>query len=60
MLTGLELTFMGLTGSNSGHFQSSRFHCITYGKRRKKKKKENGSKEEGIGKEGCKEGRKKE
>ena len=51
---------MGLTGSNWS-FQSSRFYCLTCGKRRKEKKIVNGLKEKGIEKEwkeGRKEGRK--
>ena len=63
MLTGLELTFMGLTGSNSGLFRAPGFIVSPVGKRergeeRKEKKWEGGKKE--IEKEERKEGRKKE
>ena len=50
---------MGLTGSNLGFFQSSRFYCLTCWKRRKKKK-EKGRKEKGIEKETKGEGIKKD
>ena len=42
MLTGLELTFMGLTGSNSGLFSASGFIVspVVKGERRGKKKEE--------------------
>ena len=61
MLTGLELTFMGVTRSNSGLFCTPGFVVSPVGKRRmgaKKKKRREGGKK-GIEKE-RKEGRKKE
>ena len=63
MLTGLELTFMGLTRSNSSLFSTPGFVVSPVGKRergeeRKKKRWEGGKKE--IEKEERKEGRKKE
>ena len=60
MLTGLELTFMGVTRSNSGLFSTPGFLVSPVGKRekgwgrRKKKRRERG--EKGIEKE-RKEGR---
>ena len=57
MLTGLELTFMGLRGSNYGLFRSPGFIVSPVGKR------ERGGKEKGrrqIGNRKGKEGRKKE
>ena len=63
MLTGLELTFMGLTGSNSGLYTALHFIVSPVGKgeRRKKRRREMGKK--GIekawkerSKEGTKEG----
>ena len=61
MLTGLELTFMGVTRSNSGVFSTPGFLVSPVGRRgtgtRKKKRSEGGKK--GIEKE-RKEGRKKE
>ena len=45
--TGLELMFMGLTGSNSGLFRAPGFIVSPVGKRERKKK--------GEGKEGKKE-----
>ena len=59
MLTGLELTFMGVTRSNSGLFSTPGFLVSPVGKREsgeKKKKKEKGRKEKEIEKE-RKEGR---
>ena len=49
MLTGLELTFMGLAGSNSGLFSTPGFVVSPVGKRerggkRKKKRREGGKK----------------
>ena len=63
MLTGLELTFMGLTRSNSSLFSTPGFVVSPVGKResgeeRKKKTREGGKKE--IEKEERKEGGKKE
>ena len=60
MLTGLELTFMGLTGSNSSLFSTPGFVVSPVGKRERgeEKKREGGKKE--IEKEERKEGRKKE
>ena len=68
MLTGLELTFMGVTWSNSGLFSTPGFVVSPVGKRergvggkkkkRRKKKKKKGRREKGNG-EG-KERRKKE
>ena len=57
MLTGLELTFMGVTRSNSGLFSTPGFLVSPVGKRRmgKKKKRTEGG-EKGIEKE-RKEGR---
>ena len=63
MLTGLELTFMGVTRSNSGLFSFFNFCSLTCGKKRKggrkkkegkagkKKSKRKGRKEEGIKKD---------
>ena len=50
MLTGLELLFMGLTGSNSSLFNTPGFVVSPVGKRergeeRKKKRREGGKKE---------------
>ena len=48
MLTGLELTFMGLTPSNSGLFSTPGFLVSPVGKRgraAKKKRREGGKKE---------------
>ena len=49
MLTGLELTFTGLTRSNSSLFSTPGFVVSPVGKRarRKKKKKKNGKGKEG-------------
>ena len=63
MLTGLELTFMGVTQSNSSLFSTPGFVVSPVGKRergeeRKKKRREGGKKE--IEKEERKEGGKKE
>ena len=63
MLTGLELTFTGLTRSNSSLFSTPGFVVSPVGKRergeeRKKKRREGGKKE--IEKEERKEGGKKE
>ena len=63
MLTGLELTFMGLTRSNSSLFSTPGFVVSPVGKRergeeREKKRREGGKKE--IEKEERKEGGKKE
>ena len=61
MLTGLELTFMCLTGSNSSLFSTPGFVVSPVGKReRGEKKKKKGRREKGNrkgGKEGRKEGR---
>ena len=55
MLTGLELTFMGLTGSNSGLFRAPGFIVSPVGKGGKKKKeKGNEGKRNSKGKEGRK------
>ena len=65
MLTGLELTFMGLTWSNSSLFSTPGFVVSPVGKRerggrkKKKQKRREGGKKE-IGKEERKEGGKKE
>ena len=64
MLTGLELTFMGLTRSNSSLFSTPGFVVSPVGKRergeaKKKKKRREGGKKD-IEKEERKEGRKKE
>ena len=61
MLTGLELTFMGLTWSNSSVFSTPGFVVSPVGKRERgeeKKRREGGKKE--IEKEERKEGGKKE
>ena len=62
MLTGLELTFMGITQSNSSLFSTPGFVVSPVGKRErgeeKKRRREGGKKE--IEKEERKEGRKKE
>ena len=61
MLTGLELTFIGLTRSNSSLFSTPGFVVSTVGKRERgeeKKRREGGKKE--IEKEERKEGGKKE
>ena len=55
MLTGLELTFMGLTHSNSGLFRAPGFLVSPVGKReRSEGRKEKGRREKGNrkGKEG--------
>ena len=58
MLTGLELTFMGLTSSNSGLFRAPGFIFSPVGKReRMGGKKGKGRREKGNGKR--KEGRRK-
>ena len=58
VLTGFELTFMGVTRSNSGLFSTPGFIVSPVGKgERRKEKKEKGRKEKGIEKE-WKEGRK--
>ena len=57
MLTGLELTFMGVTRSNSGLFSIPGFVVSPVGKRgRGEEKKKKGRREKGnrIGKEGRK------
>ena len=64
MLTGLELTFMGVTGSNSGLFSTPGVVVSPVGKRergkeREKRKRREGGKKE-IEKEERKEGGKKE
>ena len=60
MLTGLELTFMGVTQSNSGLFSTPGFVVSPVGKRERggKKKKKKGRREKGNRK--GKQGRKKE
>ena len=58
MLTGLELTFMGLTWSNSGLFSTPGFIVSPVGKRERGKQKEKRRREKGNRK--GKEGRKKE
>ena len=64
MFSGLELTFMGVTWSNSGHFSTPGFFVSPVGKRGsgggggEEKKKEKGWREKGNRK--GKEGRKKE
>ena len=58
MLTGLELMFMGLTGSNSGLFSTPGFLVSPVGKRGRGKTKKKGRREKGNRK--GKEGRKKE
>ena len=60
MLTGLELMFMGVTGSNSGLFSTPGFLVSPVQKRerREKEKKKKGRREKGNYK--GKEGRKKE
>ena len=60
MLTGLELTFTGVTRSNCGLFSTPGFIVSPVGKRErgKRKKKEKGRREKGNRK--GKEGRKKE
>ena len=58
MLTGLELTFMGLTGSNSGVFRAPGFIVVPVGKGERRKKKGEGT--EGKRNRKGKEGRKKE
>ena len=64
MLTGFELTFMGLTQSNSGLFSTPGFIVSPVGKREKagrglgRRKKKKGRREKGNRK--GKEGRKKE
>ena len=55
--TGLELTFMGVTRSNSGLFRAPGFIVSPVGKGERRKKKEKGRKEKAIEK-GWKEGRK--
>ena len=52
--TGLELTFMGLTGSNSGLFSTPGFLVSPVGKRGRGAKKKKGRREKGNrkGKEG--------
>ena len=65
MLTGLELTFMGLPGSNFGLFRAVGFIVSPVGKgetrEKKREKKEKGRREKGNrkGMEGRKEERKK-
>ena len=59
MLTGLELTFMGVTRSNSGHFSTPGFLVSPVGKRERGAKKRGEGGKKGIEKE-RKEGRKKE
>ena len=58
MLTGVELTFMGVTRSNSGLFSTPGFLVSPVGKRGMGGKKKNGRKEKGNRK--GKEERKKE
>ena len=59
MFTGLELTFMGLTRSNSGLLRAPGFIVSPVGKReRRGKKKEKGRRDKGNRK--GKDGRKKE
>ena len=60
MLTGLELTFMGVTGSNSGLFSTPGFVVSPVGKRERgeERKKKKGRREKGNRK--GKEGRKRE
>ena len=62
MLTGLELTFMGVTRSNSGCFSTPGFVVSPVGKRgmgaKNKKRREGGKK--GIEKERKEQGRNKE
>ena len=58
MLTGLELTFMGVTRSNSGLFSTPDFVVSTVGKRERGEEKKKGRREKGNRK--GKEGRKKE
>ena len=64
MLTGLELTFIGLTGSNSCLFSAPGFIVSPLGKRerRKKNRRREGGKKgiEKEWKEGMKEGQKEE
>ena len=65
MLTGLELTFMGVTASNSGLFSTPGFLVLPVGKRgmeaKKKKKREREKKgRRGKGNRKGKEGRKRE
>ena len=51
MLTGLEMTFMGVTRSNSGLFSTPGFLVSPVGKReggKKRKKKRKGRREKGI------------
>ena len=48
MLTGLGLSFIGLTGSNSVLFRAPDFIVSPVGKEEKKKRKREGSKEEVI------------
>ena len=60
MLTGLELTFMGVTLSNSGLFSTPGFVVSPVGKRErgKKEKKKKGRRDKGkrkVGKEGRRE-----
>ena len=58
MLTGLEVTFMGVTPSNSGLFSTPGFVVSPVGKRERgeeKRKKKKGRREKGnrkVGKEG--------
>ena len=59
MLTGLELTFMGLTRSNSSLFSTPGFVVSPVGKREWGEKRREGGKKE-IEKEERKEGGKKE
>ena len=56
MLTGLELTFMGVTRSNSGLFSTTGFLVSPVGKRGRGQKKKKQRSEKGIEKE-RKEGR---
>ena len=59
MVTGLELTFMGLTRSNCGLFSTPGFIVSPVGKKRKGEKRRREEGKMGIEK-GRKEGRKKE
>ena len=61
MLTGLELTFMGVTRSNSSHFSTTVFVVSPVGKRERgeEREKKMGWREKGNRK-GVKEGRREE
>ena len=47
MVTGLKLTFMGLTGSNSDLFRGPGFIVSPVGKGERREKKEKGRREKG-------------